>query len=97
MTRSVEFFFDVGSPTAYLASTQLPAICARAGAALVYRPMLLGGVFQATGNVSPVSVPAKAKYWSIDMDRWAQRYGVPLARNPHFPIVPTRSPSRPGL
>jgi 2-hydroxychromene-2-carboxylate isomerase len=86
MTRSVEFFFDVGSPTAYLASTQLPAICAGAGAALVYRPMLLGGVFQATGNVSPVSVPAKAKYWSIDMDRWAQRYGVPLARNPYFPI-----------
>lgn len=86
MTRSVEFFFDVGSPTAYLASTQLPALCERAGAALVYRPMLLGGVFQATGNVSPVSVPAKAKYWSIDMDRWAQRYGVPLARNPYFPI-----------
>ena len=86
MNPSVEFFFDVGSPTSYLAWTQLPAICERAGAALVYRPMLLGGVFQATGNVSPVTVPAKAKYWSIDMGRWAQRYGVPLARNPHFPI-----------
>ena len=87
MTRkSVEFFFDVGSPTAYLAGTQLPAICAQADAELVYRPMLLGGVFQATGNVSPVTVAAKGHYMDLDMLRFAARYGVPLAKNPHFPI-----------
>jgi len=84
--RSVEFFFDVGSPTAYLAWTQLPALCAQAGAALVYRPMLLGGVFQATGNASPASVPAKGRYMDADMARHARRYGVPLARNPFFPV-----------
>ena len=50
MNKSVEFFFDVGSPASYLAWTQRPGICARAGAALVVKPMLLGGVFQATGN-----------------------------------------------
>ena len=81
-----EFFFDFGSPTAYLAWTQLPAICAAAGADLVYRPMLLGGVFQATGNASPVSVPAKGKYMLADMARFARRYGVPMRFNPHFPI-----------
>lgn len=86
MNKSVEFFFDVGSPASYLAWTQLPALCERAGATLIYRPMLLGGVFQATGNVSPVTVPAKARYWRIDMDRFALRYGVTLATNPHFPI-----------
>lgn len=86
MNNTVEFFFDVGSPASYLAWTQLPALCQRAGATLTYRPMLLGGVFQATGNVSPVTVPAKARYWAIDMDRFAQRYGVTLATNPHFPI-----------
>jgi 2-hydroxychromene-2-carboxylate isomerase len=56
MTKTVEFFFDFGSPTSYLAYTQLPKLAADAGATLVWRPMLLGGVFKATGNASPVSV-----------------------------------------
>lgn len=86
MSKQVEFFFDVGSPTAYLAWTQLPALCAQAGAALVYRPMLLGAVFQATGNTSPVAVPAKGRYMGADMARYARRYGVPFVMNPHFPI-----------
>ena len=86
MSKSVEFFFDVGSPTTYLAWTQLPALCREAGAALVYRPMLLGAVFQATGNASPVSVPAKGRFMGADMPRYARRYGVPFAMNPHFPV-----------
>lgn len=86
MSKSVEFYFDFGSPTSYLAYTQLPGICAAAGAELVYRPVLLGGVFQATGNVSPIAVPAKGRYTLVDMQRFARRYGVPLKMNPHFPI-----------
>ncbi|KQW35458.1 2-hydroxychromene-2-carboxylate isomerase [Rhizobacter sp. Root404] len=86
MSKQVEFFFDVGSPTTYLAWTQLPGLCAQAGAELVYRPMLLGGVFQATGNASPANVPAKARYMDADMARYARRYGVPLASNLFFPI-----------
>ena len=86
MSKTLEFFFDVGSPTAYLASTQLPVIAAECGATLRYRPMLLGGVFKATGNASPVSVPAKGRWMHADMARWAQRYGVPFVMNPHFPI-----------
>jgi 2-hydroxychromene-2-carboxylate isomerase len=85
-SKRVEFFFDVGSPTTYLAWTQLPAICAQAGATLVYRPTLLGGVFQATGNASPAAVAAKGRYMNDDMARFARRYGVPLATNPYFPI-----------
>ncbi|CAG2147392.1 2-hydroxychromene-2-carboxylate isomerase [Cupriavidus numazuensis] len=87
MTKMVEFYFDVGSPASYLAWTQLPALCAQAGAQLVYKPMLLGGVFQATGNASPGAVPAKGRYVSHDLARFARRYGVPLAQNPHFPII----------
>ena len=86
MDKQVEFFFDVGSPTPYLAWTQLPALCRHSGATLVYRPMLLGGVFQATGNASPVSVPAKGRYMLDDMARYARRYGVAFQMNPHFPI-----------
>ena len=86
MSKRVEFFFDVGSPTTYLAWTQLPALCERAAATLAYRPMLLGAVFQATGNSSPAAVPAKGRYMDADMARFARRYGVPFAMNPHFPI-----------
>ena len=85
-SQRVEFFFDVGSPASYLAWTQLPALCTAAGAELVVRPMLLGGVFQATGNASPATVPAKGRYTFIDMSRFARRYGVALRTNPHFPI-----------
>ncbi len=86
MSKTVEFFFDFGSPTSYLAWTQLPRIAAEAGAQMVWRPMLLGGVFKATGNQSPVSIPAKGRYMLQDLARFASRYGVPLAFNPHFPI-----------
>ena len=86
MTQTVEFFFDFGSPTAYLAWTQLPRLAAECGAELVYRPMLLGGVFKATGNASPVSVPAKGRWMGQDMARWARRYNVSFSRNPYFPI-----------
>ena len=68
--KRVEYFFDFGSPTSYLAWTQLPAIAPAAGAAIDWRPMLLGGVFKATGNASPVSVPAKGRWMSADLSAW---------------------------
>lgn len=86
MQRTAEFYFDVGSPASYLAWTQMPALCAQAGSTLVYKPMLLGAVFQATGNASPAMVPAKGLYMTTDLGRFAQRYGVPFQMNPHFPI-----------
>ena len=86
MTKEVEFFFDVGSPASYLAATQLPALCSAAGATLIHRPMLLGGVFQATGNASPMTIAAKGRYVFDDLLRHAKRYGVPLKMNPYFPI-----------
>lgn len=84
--RSFEFWFDFGSPASYLAWTQIPAIESATGATTVFKPMLLGGVFQATGNHSPVTIPAKGKYTFVDFARHAKRYGVPLNHNPHFPI-----------
>lgn len=85
-SKRVEFFFDFGSTTSYLAYTQLPKLAADCGAELVWRPMLLGGVFKATGNQSPVAIPAKGAWMKSDLDRWARRYGVPLHFNPHFPV-----------
>lgn len=84
--RIVEFHFDYGSPFSYLADAQLPGIAARTGAAIAYRPMLLGAVLKATGNASPMTVPAKARYMGRDLERWAKDYGVPFERSP-FPFL----------
>ncbi len=84
--KTVDFYYDYGSPTAYLAWTQLPRICAEKGATLVYKPFLLGGVFKATGNQSPVMIPAKAKFMFADLNRWARHWNVPLTINPFFPF-----------
>ena len=84
--RTIEYFFDFGSPTSYLAWTQLPKLAAETGAQIVWRPMLLGGVFKATGNASPVSVPAKGRWMNDDIRRWAEHYCVPFRFNTHFPI-----------
>ncbi|HEX2567462.1 MAG TPA: 2-hydroxychromene-2-carboxylate isomerase [Burkholderiales bacterium] len=84
MSKQVDFYFDFGSPTAYLAWTQLPAIAMECRAAIAWKPMLLGGVFKATGNQSPVLIEPKGKWMWGDMERWARRYGVKLVKNPFF-------------
>ncbi|EUB76084.1 DSBA oxidoreductase [Pseudomonas sp. GM41(2012)] len=86
MSKTVEFYFDLGSPATYLAYTQLPKICEQTDSQLIYIPFLLGGVFKATGNASPATIPAKGRYMFQDLDRYAKRYGVPLKFNPLFPI-----------
>ena len=86
MMKTVEFYFDFGSPYSYLAYKALPAIAAARGAQIVWRPMLLGGVFKATGNHSPAEIPAKSRWMHQDMQRWAARYGAVFRFNPHFPI-----------
>lgn len=93
MTKSVDSYYDFGSPTAYLAWTQLPDICDRNGATLNYRPILLGGVFKGTDNQSPVMIKAKGKWLFEDIARHAERYGVAYAENPHF-IVNTMAAMR---
>jgi 2-hydroxychromene-2-carboxylate isomerase len=86
LAKTVEFYFDFGSPYSYLAYKALPAIAAAHGAQILWRPMLLGGVFKATGNHSPAEIAAKSAWMQRDMERWAARYGAAFRRNPHFPI-----------
>jgi len=87
MSTTLEFYFDFGSPTAYLAHCRLQQLAAQYDLTVEYRPMLLGGVFKATDNMSPVAIPAKGKYMlEQDLPRFAKRYGAPLNFNPHFPI-----------
>ncbi len=87
MTKRCEFYFDFGSPATYLAHTQMPGLAQRSGAEIVYKPMLLGGVFKLTGNQSPVTVPAKGAYLrSHDLPRFIRRYGVSFTLPKGFPV-----------
>lgn len=88
---AVEFLFDFGSPNAYLAHKVIPAIEARTGARFTYVPVLLGGLFKATGNRSPMEafagIPAKLAYEALERDRFVKRHGLTrFAPNPHFPV-----------
>jgi 2-hydroxychromene-2-carboxylate isomerase len=89
--RDVEFLFDFGSPNAYLAHKIIPAIEGRTGARFDYVPVLLGGVFKATGNRSPMEayagIPAKLAYEGLETRRFVTRHGLTRYRpNPHFPV-----------
>ncbi len=91
MTPSVEFHFDFGSPNAYLSHLVLPALEARTGVSVRYVPILLGGVFKATGNVSPAvslrGIKNKGEYQALEMRRFLAAHGIEKFRqNPFFPV-----------
>jgi 2-hydroxychromene-2-carboxylate isomerase len=90
MAHTLEFYWDFSSPFAYLGSTQVEALAARTGATLVWRPMLLGGVFKAVGTAdAPIlSWPeVKRSYYFKDLARWAEHWGVPLRFPSRFPVM----------
>ena len=86
MAEAIEFFFDFVSPTSYLAYEKLKGVVGRTGAEVLFRPMVLAAVFQATGNDTPARIPAKLNYYLVDMQRVADRGGFPFKMNPHFPF-----------
>lgn len=86
MTKELEYYFDVGSPTAYLSWTQMPKLIEATNATVSYKPILLGGIFKASGNSTPVAVPAKGKWMMSDLALWANKYDAPLKMNSKFPV-----------
>jgi 2-hydroxychromene-2-carboxylate isomerase len=87
----IEFHFDFGSPNAYLAHRVIPGIEERTGARFRYVPVLLGGVFKATGNRSPVEafggIRNKPEYERLETERFIRKHGLTrFARNPFFPV-----------
>ena len=91
MPVSAEFHFDFGSPNAYLSHLVIPAIEARTGVVFSYVPVLLGGVFKATNNVSPMvslqGIKNKPEYQRLETQRFVRQHGITAFRpNPHFPV-----------
>lgn len=91
MTKTVDFIFDFGSPNAYLAYKVLPAILERTGAKMRLVPSLLGGIFKATNNQSPMmafgGVKGKLEYEHLETRRFIKKHGLAAFKmNPHFPV-----------
>ena len=74
------FYFDFGSPNAYLSHRVIPEIEARTGARFKYVPILLGGLFKMTGNQSPMAafanIPTKLAYQRVEMQRFITKHGL---------------------
>ena len=88
---SVEFLFDFGSPNAYLSHLVIPQIEARSGVKFQYVPVLLGGVFKATNNVSPAvslqGIKNKPQYSQLEMRRFLTQHKITkFVPNPFFPV-----------
>ena len=87
----VEFFYDYSSPWTYLAFTRIEDLCRRHGAEIVWRPILVGGIFN-TVNPSVYEsrerpVPAKARYLYKDLHDWARYQNVAITFPPAvFPV-----------
>ena len=86
-----QFLFDFGSPNAFLSHEAIPAIEQRTGVKFEYVPVLLGGIFKATNNKSPVETLAgvknKREFHALETERFVKRFGVkPYAPNPFFPV-----------
>jgi 2-hydroxychromene-2-carboxylate isomerase len=90
MAKTLEFVFDPGGPNSYLAWKVLPGILERTGAKLVYRPVLLGGLFKLSGNRAPMfryaDSPAKWAYEQLEFDRFVAAHALPFRMNPAFPV-----------
>jgi len=96
--ETVRFYFDVVSPNAYLAWTQLPALAARHGATIEPVPVLFAGLLEAHGQLGPAEMPAKTRWMVRNNLRKAARLGValnPPAFHPFNPLLALRACSLP--
>jgi 2-hydroxychromene-2-carboxylate isomerase len=90
---TVEFFFDCSSPWTYLAFTRIQPLVARTGASIVWKPILVGGVFNAVNRdvyerrANPD--PRKAAYSAKDLQDWARLTGLKIIMPP--PVFPVRA------
>jgi 2-hydroxychromene-2-carboxylate isomerase len=88
--HTVEFFFDCSSPWTYLAFESVQALAARDDVELIWRPILVGGIFNAVNpsvyenRAKPV--PAKARYYQKDLQDWARFVGVEIGQPAVFPV-----------
>lgn len=86
----LEFFFDCSSPWTYLAFEGVQPIAARHGVAITWRPILIGGVFNAVNQevyahrANPN--PRRFAYMKKDLQDWMQMSGLKIGTPTVFPV-----------
>ncbi|MBW2244468.1 MAG: 2-hydroxychromene-2-carboxylate isomerase [Deltaproteobacteria bacterium] len=89
MTR-LEFFFDCSSPWTYLAFHKIEELAEEAGAELIWRPILVGGVFNAVNQevyeARANPNPRRARYQAKDLADWARLYELQIGWPDVFPV-----------
>ncbi len=86
MSEPIEFYFDFSSPYSYIAAEVIDGLAEKYGRKVKWRPMLLGVVFQKTGQPLLVNVPLKGEYSLRDFARSARYHGVPFRFPAKFPM-----------
>jgi 2-hydroxychromene-2-carboxylate isomerase len=87
----IECFFDCSSPWTYLAFHNIQPLALELGAPILWRPILVGGVFNSV-NPSVYAqrdnpVPAKRDYMLKDLQDWARSAGLKIVMPPTvFPV-----------
>ena len=89
--RIIEFYFDCSSPWTYLAFHAVQPLAAELGAEIAWKPILVGGVFNAVNQTVYDSRskpnPLKASYMLKDLADWAKLYGLKIVFPPTvFPV-----------
>ena len=87
MIKSLEFYFDFGSPYSFLAHKQIRKIEKQNSIKIQYRPILLGGLLKLAGIKANTDIPVKAKYMIKDCKLWAEKYNIEFKFNNYFPII----------
>ena len=91
MARQLDFYFDCSSPWTYLAFHAIQPLAAETGAEIVWKPILVGGVFNAVNRTvyqnRAKPNPLKQAYMLKDLADWARLYGLSIVFPPRvFPV-----------
>ena len=101
MRTRLEFFFDCSSPWTYLAFHRIQPIALEVGAEILWRPILVGGVFNAINQDvyterakigdrlaqgQTSAAGRKARYYFKDLADWSRLTGLAIGQPPIFPV-----------
>lgn len=91
MTRSIDYYFTLVSPWAYIGHRAFRDLAARYDLAVNYKPVALGTVFPESGGM-PLAKrhPLRVRYRDIELQRWREKRGLSFHLKPEFwPFEPT--------
>ena len=89
-SNQLEFFFDISSPWTYLAFSQIESLAERTDTEILWRPILVGGVFNAVNETvyeqRANPHPTKGRYYVKDLRDWTRFYGLEIGQPAVFPV-----------